>query len=896
MLLSKLFLAMNKETVRKVQVLIEKYNKVVEENRDSRYKEEETKKDFILPLFKALGWNVENSTEVTAEENVSKKRVDYGFRIDGIPKFFLEAKSLKEDLDNRKFIDQAINYSWHKCCTWAVLTNFESIIIFNAELKTEHPWQSQFKRIHCREFLDKFDELWLLSRESFEQRLLDKVAEKWGKKARKISVDEQLLDDFTKFRELLSKDITKLNQNKNLTEEDLDESIQRILDRLIFIRNCEDKELEAKTLISNLREWKSRGRGQLIKSLREVFAYFHKEYDSEIFAYHLCDSLEIDNDVLYEIIEGLYHTKDNSVFYDFSAIDADVLGTIYEQYLSHILKKTEKRAKLKKNHIHRKEQGIYYTPTYIVEYIVNNTVRELLKDKKNGFEYARVLDPACGSGSFLIKAFDVLDEYHKKNDESYSQTQLDIKGRFTRKVKILQENIFGVDLDKQAVQIAQLNLLLKIAEKRQTLPLLEQNIKIGNSLIDDPKIAKDKAFRWEENFKDIMNEGGFDVIIGNPPYNYEFDDSEKMYFEKKMPIYRSKDSAEYFFAKATELLKHGGLVGLIVPKSLAFYGKWSGIRKLLLKEFTILNIADVGLGFSDVNLEEVIVVAKKAVPKSDYNINVDKFSDIKRPKKRKIIAKSGLVKCSLMKNNNIIVFTPLLDFEQEILKKVDERSLKFSEIISDSFRGIYISDKDKSKLRKGRIKFIEKEPWIQRYGIENAIEINADEEFIDQNKLNKLLQRKLIFKVLRGKRLAVHYDSSGELLTASNIVNVVIKENTSLSYEFLLALFNSSLLSYYVQKAIFSDTTESARHMDYLYLSLFPVPRNVSKIAHAKTIELVNKLLYLKNRLFDFGGKKIDEATRIEKEIEKVDSEIDEEIYEIYGLREEKKTIEDYFK
>ena len=329
--------------------LVDKYNKAVEDKRVGKYNEEMTKKDFILPLFRALGWDTEDSSEVTAEEQISKKRVDYSFRINGIPKFFLEAKALKEDLDNPKFIEQAINYAWLKGCTWAVLTDFESVKIYNAEWKTDDPRQSHLKTIPCQDFLDRFTEWWLLSKESFEQGLLDKEAEKWGKKSKKISVDKQLLTDFTRFRGLLSKNIAKLNRSRNLTEEDLDESIQRMLDRLIFIRNCEDRELEAKSLISSFREWESRGRGQLIKSLREVFAYFDQQYNSRIFANHLCDNLDIDNEVLHEIIEGLYFPKDRSVSYDFSAIEADVLGNIYEQYLGHLLKKSEKRAKLIEN-------------------------------------------------------------------------------------------------------------------------------------------------------------------------------------------------------------------------------------------------------------------------------------------------------------------------------------------------------------------------------------------------------------------------------------------------------------------------------------------------------------------------------------------------------------------
>jgi len=489
--------------------LVEKHNKVLKENRVSKYNEEMTKKDFILPLFRALGWDVEDSSEVTAEEKISKKRVDYGFRINGIPKFFLEAKSLKADLDNPQFFEQAVNYAWHKGCTWAVLTDFEAVKILNAEWKAANYLQSHFTTIRCDEFLKRFDELWLLSRESFEQGLLNKEAEKWGKKTRKTSIDKQLLADFTKFRGMLSKNITKLNESKKLTEEELDESIQRILDRLIFIRNCEDRELEEKTLISSVREWESRDKGHLIKSLREVFASFDKKYNSKIFAKHLCDNLEIDNEVLQQLIRGLYYTKDKffTISYDFSAIDADVLGNIYEQYLSHILRKTEKRAKLTKSRVHRKKQGIYYTPTYIVDYIVRSTLGELLNEKKVDVEKIRVLDPACGSGSFLIKAFDVLNEYYLKNDKDYAQSQLDLKTGtiFTKKVKILQNNIFGVDLDKQAVEIAQLNLLLKIAEKGHRLPLLEQNIKCGNSLIDDEKIAGNKAFKWEREFKKSLS-------------------------------------------------------------------------------------------------------------------------------------------------------------------------------------------------------------------------------------------------------------------------------------------------------------------------------------------------------------------------------------------------------
>lgn len=326
-------------------------------------------------------YNNPNKTDsVSAEERISKKRVDYGFKINGIPKFFLEAKAIPVDLNKTKFAEQAINYSWHKGCTWAVLTDFEGIKVFNAEWKSKTVRDNLFLNLIWSDYLDRFDTLWLLSKESFEKGLLDKEAELFGKKSKKIPVDKQLLADFTRFREMLSKDITKLNQDKGLTEEELDESVQRILDRLIFIRNCEDRELEARELMPALREWESVGKkGQLLKQLRAVFNYFNDQYNSKLFQEHLCDTLDISDIVLNEVVNGLYQTKDKAVYYDFSAIEADVLGNIYEQYLGHILRKTAKRAKVTESHARRKEQGIYYTPSYIVDYIVRNTLGGVTK-------------------------------------------------------------------------------------------------------------------------------------------------------------------------------------------------------------------------------------------------------------------------------------------------------------------------------------------------------------------------------------------------------------------------------------------------------------------------------------------------------------------------------------
>jgi type I restriction-modification system DNA methylase subunit len=370
-----------------------------------------------------------------------------------------------------------------------------------------------------------------------------------------------------RFREILSKDIVKNNQDKHLTQDDLDESVQRILDRLIFIRNAEDRGLEENQLQSNVRQWYSKGKGHLVKEISGIYRDYDDKYNSKLFAHHLCDDLYIDNEALQEVIEGLNHSKDNSYRYDFSIIESDVLGNIYEQYLGNILKSTPKRAKLEESKTHRKEQGIYYTPSYIVDYIVKSTVGEYIKTHKpEEIRKVRILDPACGSGSFLIRAYDELENYWKQNSD-FAQITLDSEEFYSKKVEILKNNIFGVDLDPKAVEIAQLNLLLQISEKKQRLPLLQNNIKVGNSLINDSSIS-DRAFKWEEEFPEVTKEGGFDIVIGNPPYVriQNLNKGEVEFFNNNYySPERNYDIYILFVERGFKLLNNKGKLGFILP-------------------------------------------------------------------------------------------------------------------------------------------------------------------------------------------------------------------------------------------------------------------------------------------------------------------------------------------
>jgi len=927
---------MDKERAKEeLRILLERYSQIVKKEREIKSKEEEmTKKDLIRPLFeRVLGWNFEE--DVTAEEKISKGWVDYGFRINGIPKFFLEAKALGENLDNQKFFEQAVNYAYYKRCPWAVLTNFETVKILNAEWESPYYFSSHFMTIKCNEFLDRFDDLWLLSKEGFEQGSLDKLAERYGKKTKKATVDKQLLNDFTKFRDMLSKNITKLNQTKKLTQSELDESIQRILDRLIFIRNCEDRGLEEKKL------WEARNETKVWKKLKEVFAYYDQNYDSKIFTYdptdakkiHLCDTLDIDDSVMREIVESLYRTKDMSISYDFSIIDADVLGTVYEQYLSHILKKTEKRAMITENHTHKKEQGIYYTPTYIVDYIVRNTLGKLLEEKNGNIERIKVLDLACGSGSFLIKAFDVVNEHYRKNDEDYSQTQLDLETgtTFTRKVKILQDNIFGVDLDKQAVEITQLNLLLKIAEKGHRLPLLEQNVRCGNSLIDDENLAGDKAFKWEEQFKEIMREGGFDVVIGNPPYVRQEELSEiKPYLEANYETYQgTADLFVYFFEKELKILKEDGYFGMIVSNKWLRAGYGKNLRKFLAK-FWIEELIDFGdlKVFADATIYPCIIIIKK-IKKHNPKIRICKMETLE----------FGSLEIYIKNNSFFISQSDLSEKEwniqkregNELLKKIRSSGLPIEEYVGAKiYRGIltglneaFIIDEKKrdelihedsrnEELIKPFLTGAESKRYVvkskKNYIILTKIGVEIDKYPATykhlsnfRNALEKRWDKGNYWYELRA---CAYYDLFGgqkivwgNLATRSSFsldekkgfyVNApacILPTNS----KYVLGILNSKLTSYFL-KSICAERQGGFIEQKPVYVSQVPI-KKPTKTEEIEITEHVEKMLQLNEKLLEIGDKLTDERARIEDEIKKTDSEIDELVYKIYGITDDEKAI-----
>lgn len=601
-----------------IQATVHKYQGLTEKQKNS-YNEANTVNAFIRPLFEALGWDFSDIDEAEAEKTIVKGRVDYVFKVKKVSKFCIEVKSLRHDLADPDR-EQAISYAYNKGVTWAILTNFGRTQVFNAEVKSDLK-SAQFLDLRCEDYLTEFEDLWLLSKECALSDELDKKAERYGKLARRIPVEKKLYEQLTKWRADLFNQVYGFNKSIGITLDQTDQLIQKLFSRLIFIRTAEDRDLANNhPLLSAVHQWEST-EASLLESIRSIFQDFAHVFDSEIFP--LMDPWEqiwVNDHALAEIINGLYKVPGDYAKYYFNVIEPDVLGQVYEQYLGYVAKAvkpkpqlqqtflpaTEEQIEISAKEEKRKKGGIYYTPKWVTDYIVRQTVNRYFDEHNyNEILNMKILDPACGSGSFLIRAYDELLSYHAK-----------VKGKpvaeltWQERIAILTRNIFGVDLDPQAVEIARLNLLIRALAQRDVLPSLEKSIQCGNSLIfgKDDELEKAlgsnfrelKPFNWGERFADIMNSGGFDIVIGNPPYLMELRDNKDIfrqlratplgskYYEPKMDIF-------YFFIElGIDLLKPGGYLGFIVQQYWVSRAHAAKLRQKIFSEACPLALVDFG--------------------------------------------------------------------------------------------------------------------------------------------------------------------------------------------------------------------------------------------------------------------------------------------------------------
>jgi len=856
---------MNKqEAKQQIQKLVEKYQRVAETGKIKSYNEAQTRNEFIEPLFEFLGWDMRNlnmESEVTTEENVSGGRVDLAFRFGNIPVMFLEAKAMKVDLDEWKWAEQAINYSWNKSVTWAVLTDFEAIKIFNAEIPPKNLSRNLFIELRVDEFLSRFDQLWLLSKESFEERLLNKEAEKWGKLTKRKQVGEKLFEDLMTWRTALTRGFKKKN---NLTDEEIDEGVQRILDRFIFIRTAEDRKIEPNVLLGILRG----GKSGLYRQIVKVFRDFDDGYNSKLFAVHYCEEWRADDKVFNEIIKGLYETKDG-YRYDFSAISADVLGGIYEQYLSFVQgRKGEDKAKSK-----RKSQGIYYTPKYIVEFIVKETLGEVLKKTKpKEISEIKVLDPACGSGSFLTASYD-------KILESVGNQSL-----FT-KFDILKDNIYGVDLDAQAVEIAQLNLLLKVLSQKAKLPTLQHNLSSGNSLVSGnaKKLEKyfgerwreQKPFNFEEEFKEVFDQGGFNVIIGNPPYVVLGSDHLSLdYFKQNYAVSHGGKVNLYklFLERALQLLKTDGYLGFICPSNYLSSKDSEELRKLLLQNtlIDIIEYVESDRVFTGVTQALTTIIVKRQKPRKNSSISLQ----------TKKFGKQRILQSDFSKNENFAFIS-----WDNVVKKMKNKQKTFGDVVEgyqgeinvSTQKNHFISEKqnDHLPLYRGN--------QIGRYGIvENPNEWSP----ISIDKRKHYTKNRIVFQEVSNQQQerrikAIIIDRNN---FCGHTTNYFFAKDSQSNF-FVLAILNSNPVNYYFK--YFNNTN----HVPIGEIKNIPFPE-ASKNEQEEIAKKAKQMLDLQKEL-RAASASTDKHNSLKREIEKLDREIDGAIYKLYGLtNEEIKTIE----
>ena len=609
------------------------------------YSEAQARVDFISPFFKALGWDVENeeglghhAREVVVEAaEDTRGRPDYGFRVSGQTRFFVEAKAPSEELDTAKHIVQAKTYAWNtKQVFFVVLTDFEEFRFYDASIQPDarRPDEGLLQKLKYTEYTASLEKLWEFSKERVLAGSLEAMLPRDRRTQRlRIPVDTAFLDEMTGWREEVARNVYK--NNAGLTAKQLNEIVQRLLDRIVFIRIAEDRRVIEKNQLRDVVEgWKARGgKFHIFEWLNDLFHRINEDFNGEIFKPHLSEEIKIDSEVLAHIIDRLYPPQSP---YRFDVIGVELLGSIYERYLGSTIRVTAKRVFVDEKPEVRKAGGVYYTPEYIVNCIVQNTVGKLIDGKSpKQIEKIRILDPACGSGSFLIGAFQCLIDYHLRYlTEHPKEAQIhslfpDVieaeKGEprlsVVRKAMILKNNLFGVDIDPQAVEITMMSLYLKALEgersqlppKQHLLPELKFNIMCGNSLIGPDiyeqgtlfgDVDRDRinAFDWNSEsagFGRITKDSGFDCVIANPPYIriqtlQEFSPVEANYLKQR---YVSASSGNFdiyvcFVEKGLSVLHDSGRLGFILPSKFfqTDYGK--PLRESLTNKQVIEAVVD----------------------------------------------------------------------------------------------------------------------------------------------------------------------------------------------------------------------------------------------------------------------------------------------------------------
>ncbi|HOQ79315.1 MAG TPA: TaqI-like C-terminal specificity domain-containing protein [Candidatus Absconditabacterales bacterium] len=712
-----------KESKNEIIKLVDSFERDLPKLKKGSLSTEATVEDnFIKPLFQFLNWNIHNldlpyersEFIVQFRNNKTGLRPDYLLRLPDAKSdrmkhiLFIEAKHPKYDLMyDLRWIRQAYLYAnstlslterEEKRVPLSILTDFEEFRVFDC--RDQHPLKENkieefnrraiepFNNWKFNNYVNEFEILWdIFERNQIIKGSLDsfKISDEDLKTSR-IAPDLQFLNSLKQWRLELAQDMFRLDNT--LDSEILTSATQLIINRLVFLKTLADKDLEEDFLSNILSKFSKNNNDDIPISFYNecsiIFDNLHKTFNGSIFNERReLDNVKVSNKLLKKIIESLRPEKS---LYTLAAMPVRIIGTMYENFLEEKIVKSGRGIGSKSDESKKSDFAIFYTPEEIVEHILENTLEKKLETCKSPEDVIklRIIDPSCGSGSFLIAAFDSLINWHinyyrntiqqwiKKGDKLKTikkrlendyfitirdETTNEYAGNLTikKKAEILKNCIYGVDIDEQAIEISKFSLSLKVVEdfwdkdelyrevdlfKTTILPSLDLNIYLGNSLIDtnfkeELKLSLDEEFRvkksikpfsWKTNFEEIFNNGGFDIVIGNPPYlsyysrhsKYTIEEEEKIQYFKNNYEFISYSGTRYnsvmfFLEKAMKLLRKDGLFSFIIDMNFNL-DAFSGIRRYLATKYEIVEFTHNLKAFVGVNSGQVILTLKNSLP------------------------------------------------------------------------------------------------------------------------------------------------------------------------------------------------------------------------------------------------------------------------------------------
>lgn len=642
--------------------LVARYSANRDEFRKGTFNETQARVELIDPLFALIGWDMANRKgysdeykEVVHEDRVrvegKSKAPDYAFRIGGNRKFQLEAKKPAINIGtDGSAAFQVRRYAWSASLSLCVLTNFENLAIYDAAArpaKTDSARKARAKFYSYTDYESKWDEIRdLLSPHGIQKGNFARFAAGAGTRRGSTTIDNQFLEEIEEWRRSLAVDIAAHNRSLDLRA--LNSSVQLLIDRIVFLRIAEDRGIEKYGRLQA-----AASKPQIYKRLVSAFLDADRRYNSGLFHLiqqgptdtdvdALAPNLKISDSVLEPIINGLYYPDSP---YEFSEMPADVLGQVYERFLGKVITLKGGVAEIELKPEVKKAGGVYYTPSYIVRYLVDATigvdlsasqVTDISGTGKRAAAPYRVVDPACGSGSFLIEVYQKLLDwylaqyvaaektYSKGKNATIYKSGGNWRLRIAERKRILLDHVYGVDIDSQAVEVTKLSLLLKVLEgessddiarqldlfKDRVLPDLDDNIQCGNSLIGDeykalyptdmldPEIRYTiNAFDWKKRFPTVFKSGGFDAVVGNPPYfsidkTWGAGDHKTTALKSLYPrVHTDKtDIYYYFLAKGLDITQ--GKLGFIVSRAFLEAVKAEKLRSYLSANSGVIEVFD----------------------------------------------------------------------------------------------------------------------------------------------------------------------------------------------------------------------------------------------------------------------------------------------------------------